>query len=728
MRKKIYIIGIMLFVVMYIFSTIKSGDRVFAKTKLSIADREKSDKKVKVILTGENIDSVYIDDLLYEKNGDLKTINSKSISIKENIDSWIFTYTCKEKKYGSYYLFINVVYSDGSNVTLEQDFEYKSKSDSVKDEVKIASPPRVVNIPEIGEFTSYYDIDHSGKEIYLQPQQTVTVKILYRTTKKIINEYNAKLHWGNKVINSDKIKYETQKDGEFWNCGAVFHITTSGDMSGELVAYYEEGSKKVSRSLGVNLISDGTAPNVSMGKKYVRGTVYFKDDVSVPITVKEENFDSNNIFVNVDGSNLKVSWSDARDVHTTHIKLGEGSHQIEIKGTDKAGNKLKTHKSAVIVVDTKEPEVDIKGFENRTGKGLDNNGKVVPLPVTVTISDNVGIKKYDVNLVKIENDGQPTEINMDKEQNGNVITYYVADLPDDGYYTLQVGVSDMAGNFPVRKTVTSEGETEYEISKGVISGEFTVNRNGSKYIFENEEIFNSPQKDISDIVIYEYNKNEVTECSVYVVDNYVVDNGAADNSGRRKLNLNSDYWFEQLDDADTEYKYKYKYTISGYVFAEGNNSIQIESKSIAGDSASLVRRIEESNNINKTLVVDKTPPEVIVFRTYDKGKLEIKIRDNNMDENSVKIEGDNVKCNDLAKDEERSTSTNVVYTGHIKGNLENATITCSDFAGNTCKTSGIVIEKSDSITPLILVISLCVLAVVLIVTAIIIILNVKKRK
>lgn len=699
---------------------------VSAANKIEVKKSSDTSSKVTFVVSGKDIIAVEPSEFFYYDEDDNDHDISENVKFKKKSNgNWEGTYTCKKGQYGEYMLSVTVIDGEDNIDNINSIFFTYKAAGKVKDtsEVKIAAPAesRGINIDGIGSFKSFFNIDKSGKEIFVKKGEVINIEVLYRSAdKKLVNTGNAKLKWGSKTISASKVKAESIKDSDgLYNIGVSFRITTDSDMDGEIVATYS-GSKPTSRSLGVKLDSDGTAPKIKIENNYKgKDTKYLKKAVSVPITIEEKNFDPALISVNVNGTAEKVAWSSSDTKHTAKVALKEGENVIEVSGKDKAGNEAGNVKSAKIIVDTKKPTVKIEGYENGTGKGL-MNGEVVPYPLNITVADETSISagQVSVELNRIDVDGVTLiPIDMQSSQNGNTIVYTVDDLAEDGFYTLMINAKDTAGNKPDAKSVKSEGNNPYLVNKGKISGGFTVNRKGSKYTVENEELFSKPLSEIPDLVIYEYNKNEIIGTEIELVDSI----------GTTKIPANM-YSFEEIESDDTEYVHKYKYVISKDNFSEGYYSIQISSKSIAGDNGSLITRTEESSSINKTLIIDKTPPEVVLFEGTTSGDVKVKIRDNNMDINSVKLTI-NGKEYPIEIDEEESTSTNIVYSAKGLGvNPTNAVITCKDMAGNTTESNEIVVKKTDMLKTVLMFAGLGAAAVVLIVVAIVIVINVKKKK
>lgn len=713
-----------------LFANVHTADAA-KKAKLTVAKKPSTkDRKVKFKVTGKGIIGIDVSEFYYYDSDDEDHEITKSVKFKRKSDDrWEASYPCKEKAYGDYIITLTVMYEDGSIDEIDGSFVYKTNEKKSGGSVEIAAPEKPVFIENVKTFDgSFYIINKSGKELFVKKGETIIVDVLYRATDKdIVTEKNVKLKWGQKVISPSPGKFNKQskKDGDYYNIGAEFTITTDSDMDGELVAWYEgdqkKGIKKKSQSLGIKLDSDGTAPAIKIDKEYTgSNTKYYNKPVSVPITITEKNFDDSKAKVTVNGTKVKASWKSKGAEHKTDINLSEGQNVIEISAVDKAGNDSKKAKSATIIIDTKRPSVNIEGFENGTGKGLEN-GEVVPYPVQVTISDETSLADASAELCKIEEDGVTrTPVELRRNQNGNTVTYSIDDLKDDGLYEIVVTAKDSAGNNPSSDTVSSEGTNPYNVDGGKISGSFTVNREGSLYKAENEEYFGKPYKEIPDLVIYEYNKNEITDTNIMIIDSIEA----------KEIRRDEQYTFEPVESDLDKYTYKYKYTISGSNFMEdGYYSIQINSKSIAGDNGSLITRIEESNSINKTIIIDTTSPEIILFEGSTDGAVTVKVRDNNMDVSSVRLTVDGEECQ-LTVDADESTTTNIVYTGNIGKNPENSVIelTCQDLAGNPAESKEMVIYKVSMLKTYLMFGGLGAALVVLIVITVIILVSVKKQK
>ena len=655
-KKSAFLLGLV-FMMLFV-----SGENISVQAsspKVTVSHKSNSSKKVKVVVTANDITDVSIEDFYYYANDKYYDLKKSSLNwYISGSNKVIIEYTCSEKNQGKYCIGIMIGYDEGLTDYVEAKFTYSTgkKTSTDTKTVLIGNPSRNISIGKT-EFVKFYEIDESVEQNPQQPGKTYTVHVLYKgKTKTIVNSNNVLLKWGNQSFTGTVKRDQTQMDG-YWHFNATFNIKTIGDNEGPLVAYYN-GEKSTSKSLGVKLESDGTKPVIKIDDKYAKGkTKYVNKDVSVPITIQEKNFDASKTTVTVNGKATSVSWGGSGNTHQANVNLKEGKHVIEVSTTDKAGNKADNVKSCTIIVDKKSPKVTIEGFENGTGKGL-KNGEIVPYPLKITISDETKIGSQKVQLYRLSDDGKSkTKIDLKVTTTGNKVEYSIDDLVDDGYYSLSISVFDKAGNKPEKKTVKSEGKRPYNISKGKVTGAFTVNRAGSLYVAENEEIYDKPIKVLNDIVIYEYNKNEIISHKVEIIDSI----------STKELG-SGDYEFKKISNSDkAEYKYKYEYIIHADNFDEGYYNIQISSTSIAGKNGTLIAQTEESNSLNKTIILDKTSPEIVLFEGTSGGKIKLKLRDDNLDETSVKVV---VKGKEytLQKNEDDSTSTNIVFEGDVNTN------------------------------------------------------------
>lgn len=688
---------------------------------IKIGSRKDTDSTVKITVKGKGADKINVDYFEFTKEGSGKS-NNKTIKFKKNKSTGNFeaTYKMGKGEYGTYELSVVLLsetgeWLDGDYVT----FEYKSKE---TDTVKVSKVSGSIDLPGIGSFhNNFFTIDKGSGEIrHIKTGETVTVKVLYKrgSSKKI--KGSIYLMWGSKRIEPATVYEESSADPTtgYYYTGAKYTLSSSTDLEGKLVTYYPETAGKMgSTSLGITLDADGTSPKITVEKEFRKGdSHYYKDDVTIPITIEEKNFDESKTTVTVNGKKVSTSWSKSGSSNKANIKLEEGKSEVVINSTDAVGNVADEVKLPVIIVDKQKPTVKIEGFENGTGKGL-VNGEYQAFPFKISISDNELLGEVSVEFAIIdENSGASIPMEMVLADGDTRKEYSLQDLTEDGYYTVAISVKDKAGNEVEPEGVESEGTNPYSVEDGVVKGGFTVNREGSLYMIENNAIFEKPINEPQDIVIYEYNKNRIESHSVAITSSVET----------RELSQ-EEYLFEELDTDNPKYKFMYRYTIYKTVFSEGTYNVKINSTSIAGDNGSLIARTEESNNLDKQMIIDMTAPEVVNFYGTTGGEVKVKVRDNNIDEASVYLELDGEKYQ-LAKDEDDSTSTNMIFICDIKKNPEGAKVICSDLAGNNTESTALELKEESNLEAIIIYALLGAGGIAILVGAIVIIVLVRRKK
>ena len=646
------------------------------------------------------IDSVEID------NND---ISSSIINLQKS--GSVFKKTLTLKKYGTY------------TITVDY-YTKKNKYDYLEKKIKVSYVPRVTGV-EIGNKSgeailgfspgAFKDISggkKDGSTYYMKPGEKLNVDVLYSSADKSGTSQKAYLKWGEKSMHGSESG--SFKDSGIYYKKVKYSVSSATDYEGSLTTYGTNSS----RSLGCKLIIDGTKPRIKIDSAYTgKGTKYTNKTTSVPITIEEKNFDSSKTEVTINGSRTSVSWSGSGTTHTANVQLKEGKNIIEVKSTDKVGNVSDTAKSQEIIVDKKAPKVNIVGFGNGVGKGL-QNGQVVKYPIKITVSDETKLGSVQVKLVRQNaNGGEKEEINLQRNNKNNKVEYFTDDLADDGYYTLEVSVMDKAGNKPNSKTVKSEGKKPYTIKGNKVSGGFTVNRKGSMYKLENEKIFLQPTQPVDQIVIYEYNKSEIKKHSVEIINSRNV---------LPHTLTSGEYTFQKVQSDNKDYDYMYKYTISGKVLYEGRNNIEISSETEAGKNGNLIAQVVENNSINKAVVIDNTKPEILYFRQTEGGMVNVLIRERYINEDAVYVMIGSKKYK-LKKDKSESSSTNILFTGEVSGNIENAKLVCTDLAGNKVESNNVEILKSSITNKILLYGGLGLGAILLISGTIVVVMLIRKK-
>lgn len=331
--------------------------------------------------------------------------------------------------------------------------------------------------------------------------------------------------------------------------------------------------------VGEEFTIDKTNPSISVSFNNNTATNgnYYNTSRTATVTVTEHNFNPNSI--HVDGANIS-GWSSSGDTHTANIAfVNDGKYKFSISGSDMAGNPMNTYSSEEFIIDTKEPEIKITGVS----KGVSYK-KDVHLEVNVS-DDYIDASKSSVKL--------KGDINGEVKLNGSLSlkggTISLDELKkvakNDDIYTLTVKIVDMAGN-------TKEEEFK-----------FSVNRFGSSYVSQNEELLNSYTNVAETVVLQESNVDKINLDNVEIV---VLLNG-------NKVSIDSKY-IKKEDKGIVNGKHLYQYSIDKDAFdKDGKYTIEVYSSSSDGT---------KYDNLSQeySFVIDTQKPDIIISGIKDNGK------------------------------------------------------------------------------------------------------------
>lgn len=307
---------------------------------------------------------------------------------------------------------------------------------------------------------------------------------------------------------------------------------------------------------------------------------YYKDSRIATITIDEHNFseDRLNLTVMKNGSNetpQSTGWNNNGDTHSmTLIFAEEAEYSIMVSYTDMAGNMADNTVNNSFFVDKSEPQVLLSGIENQKGYQSGQIGFEIS-------GTDIYFDTLNVLLIRIDNFGNRTTINLNKAaiENGEKVS--VDNLAQDGIYQLSYTATD--------KSARNVGET-------II---FSVNRNGSTYMLSDQvmKLNKSYVKSIDyDIVIKEINVNELLMDSVILT--------LSRGSSSKELKEGVDFTVQK--NTGSEQWCEYVYIIKKSCFTEdGLYSLSISSKDISGNIS--VSDLEAKAS-ELSFVVDKTSP------------------------------------------------------------------------------------------------------------------------
>ena len=518
-----------------------------------------------------------------------------------------------QKQSGTITVLADLNNSNNVEVVVEaEDYANNPAKDSAKLRIDVTAP--VINVsysnnsPD-SQYTEYFKAD-----------RTATIEIVERN------------------FNGDKVTVTATKNGTSyvpalsWNHsgtpGTDSYTHTAEIYYGEDadytfdIAYTDEAGNSAN---GVNYASgtvsptkftvDKTAPvvSVSFDNNDAKNGNYFDKQRTATITVTEHNFDADRAKVTATENNSDMSgvtWSSNGDTHTAVITFSKNAHYVmNITVTDKAGNECEKVKEEDFYVDTGKPVVKLTKIKNLSA----NKDEKIGFELTVT-DDYLDMKadSRSFKLVRIDVKSTNRDVTELAELTSetNRLVYKVDNFEDDGIYTITCSFKDMAGNTTVTKEVLGEDGK----AVGTDKIQFSVNRNGSTFMLDEES-----REKIDAYYVQRLDKDmTITEINADIIDKKAV--VLTVNGGKPKALVSGETYNiednnEKNKDKNVSWK-RYDYIIKKSTFEnEAAYSLLITTIDVAGnESFSNINspKYKDSRQAEVEFVVDRTIPDVVV--------------------------------------------------------------------------------------------------------------------
>ena len=215
----------------------------------------------------------------------------------------------------------------------------------------------------------------------------------------------------------------------YLNMSYVFSNLGSGSYTAEVKAYDTAGNTDtdtVSFSVGT---SDTNPPTVTITSPS-DGSVFDTDSITVQWTSNDAESGINHHEIYLDGSAVDTNIPASQTSYTL-TGLGDGSHTIEVRAVDGAGN---TGSDSVSITIQEPPEVNIESptEDQSSGEAYVGGDTVV---VSWSGSDNSGIDHYEVSV----DSGSWTNIGLS--------TNYETTFSTEGVHNITVRAYDENGNY-----------------------------------------------------------------------------------------------------------------------------------------------------------------------------------------------------------------------------------------------------------------------------------------
>lgn len=359
---------------------------------------------------------------------------------------------------------------------------------------------------------------------------------------------------------------------------------------------------------------DQTKPvvSVSFDNNNVRNGMYFNAGRTATITVKEHNFDAGRVVMTATnataGADGKTGWVQSEtdsDVWTKTVTFNpqDAICEFNIKVTDLAGNVCEESgvnygNSAAhdkFVIDQVNPTLGVTGtdqtpYPDACTPGFTGND--------TNISSANGSAEYTVQLTRTVREHKNQDVtslfaNVNPNMGADIISVVYANIPDaaenDGIYTLNVSVTDLAGN------------------SSQTSNTFTVNRHGSFYVFNDDlaKLVNDKfvQKADGKYSITEYNASPLVAGSVKI-EIY--------RDGQLEKTIKPTVGAAVLGASGL---YEYTYDLPAENFAQdGRYSISVSSEDEA-------KNMSDNTKLEESILeftVDSVNPEIVIIKGLEK--------------------------------------------------------------------------------------------------------------
>ena len=396
---------------------------------------------------------------------------------------------------------------------------------------------------------------------------------------------------------------------------------------------------------------------------------YYKAARTATIEIEDKNFDQTATEVDVTaaldngetGTPQVSSFTQSGDVWSATVRfVQDGDYSIKVSSTDLAGNVADDYDLEEFTVDQTEPELTIGGVEDHSA----NKDKV--LPVIYCEDNNIDAASFYISLTGANN-GE-TQYKSTRVTKENSIQVSIADFAHkaevDDLYTLEAGVTDLAGNETVETIV------------------FSVNRFGSVYILDDSTqalVDNFYTNEEQDIVVTEVNVDSLQFKEIdYSYDGSII-----------TLQEGKDYKVTSRTDMAGWKMYEYRIDKKNFA-SEGSYVISIYSEDMAQNKSS-----NKAKGKELAFVVDKTAPSIVVGGVENNGQYVEANRNVNVDtQDNILLEsvevyvGNEMKAS-AGRDELLESDGQLALALPGNNETQRLYVVAKDAAGNTTRSDDI---------------------------------------
>lgn len=275
------------------------------------------------------------------------------------------------------------------------------------------------------------------------------------------------------TISSDQITYSD--DGKTATAKIRLTAKEAEQYRGNITFFVTDkvGNKSAVKDDGTRIVVDNIAPTMEiMGIPDIPdaeqdGKQYVKKNIELKIQITEANFYKEDVRIEVNKEKAYCSsWNhiNGTDTWIGSLTLTDGEYEIMVEYQDRSTNQAETYTSPVLVVDTKEPVIDITYDnntavndsyykENRTATIQVTEQNFISAGVTVNASakDSAGNEITDATVLLNGKEISLSELSKKLKESSswsNSGTKHTASVTymENAHYNISIQVRDIAGN------------------------------------------------------------------------------------------------------------------------------------------------------------------------------------------------------------------------------------------------------------------------------------------
>lgn len=275
------------------------------------------------------------------------------------------------------------------------------------------------------------------------------------------------------AVSLDSSKWVREEEKDIWRYTLLFEEEGVYKLEIQTTDILEQqGSASAAFEIDKTLAEISASYDAAITKEESDGRYYYKEDIQIPITITEKNFDLQSVVIKVDGEAVSPpgEWKNDETDKTLYknavLVSGEGEHTFTVEVTDMAGNTA-SYQSETIIIDKTEPKTQItlldgegNAPEGYSGSQTYENYYDEDITVRISVSDTNIAPEKTVISINGEQKTYALENWKQEKEADNKVWYCDITLAEDNEYTVTAQAVDKAD----RKT-ESLAEQDFIVDK-----------------------------------------------------------------------------------------------------------------------------------------------------------------------------------------------------------------------------------------------------------------------